>query len=102
MIEMEKIFEITRAADTKFGMTGPFEVLARLTEELGEIASEVNAIEGSKSKLEKGESGSELPAEMVDLLKALAALIDHYDLLDQVNERIRQSHQRWRDDGYIE
>ncbi len=99
---MEKVFEISRAAEIRFGMNSPLEVLARRTEELGEIASEVDAREGSKSKSAKDLSGEKLCSEIHDLLRAIAALIDHYDVLDELNETIRRSHQLWQDDGHIQ
>ena len=101
MIDTDKVFEISRAATERFGMNSPFQILSRLTEELGEIASEVNAREGSTAKSTKSQSGNELCHEIHDLLRGVAQLVDHYGLVDELNEAIAAGHKRWVADGYI-
>ena len=101
MIDTDKVFAISRAATARFGMDSTFQTLARLTEELGEIASEVNAREGSIPKGTKRENGQNLSREIHDLLRGIAQLVDHYDLLDELNEAIATSHGLWVDGRYI-
>ena len=101
MIDTDKVFAISRAASERFGMNSPFQILARLTEELGEIASEVNARDGSIPKGDKHQGGESLCREIHDLLRGIAQLVDHYDLVDELNETIATSHGLWVADGYI-
>lgn len=101
MIDTDKVFEIARASTKRFGMDSPFQILARMTEELGEIASEVNAREGSLSKDLQRRMGDNLSREILDLLRAISQLTDHYGLVDELNEAIATSHRRWVDGGYI-
>ena len=105
MIDTDKVFAISRAATDRFGMDSPFQILARLTEELGEVASAVNAREGSISKRAKTAAqqqiGENLSREILDLLRGLAQLVDRYDLVDELNEAIATSHRRWVAGGYI-
>ncbi|MBO6558830.1 MAG: hypothetical protein JJ957_20350 [Pseudomonadales bacterium] len=101
MIDTHSIHLIAKAARDKFGENGPHQIISRLTEEIGEIAADVNAREGSLAKREKAESGEMLHKEIVDAMRALFDLVDYYDLELELNESVKESLQKWVDDGYI-
>lgn len=64
----------------------PFRSLAVVTEELGEVSSEINRMYLSESKVYQGKSGSykKLSEELGDLLLALCHLANQCDInLDQ-------------------
>lgn len=82
------------------GYWPPLVNLARITEEVGELAREVNHLYGPKMK-KSTESGSELELEIGDVLFALICLANSIDIdLQQALERTlakyreRDSH-RW-------
>ena len=57
----------------KIGYWTPHEILARLTEEVGELAREINHQYGPKKKKE-GESQKEIGDEMADIIFTLGCL----------------------------
>lgn len=70
----------------------PHEILARLTEEVGELAREVNHIYGPKKK-KTGEDEGALQDEVGDILYALACLANReqfslHDALAQSIEKV--------------
>jgi NTP pyrophosphatase (non-canonical NTP hydrolase) len=69
---------------------GPFERLARLLEEAGELAQQVNHAEGTGVKVAK--HGPFEPAKMVeeieDVLRTALGIAVHYDLVDDVRAGI--------------
>ena len=68
----------------------PLRILVRLTEELGEVASEVAHLEdhGAKSAKHGAADPARLAAEIEDLLHNTFALIRHYDLGDLVDAEV--------------
>jgi NTP pyrophosphatase (non-canonical NTP hydrolase) len=79
----------------------PLSSLARLTEEVGELAREVNHTYGEKPKKADEEQGN-IAAEMGDILFILASLANSLDIdLDEAFEQImakyqRRDAQRWK------
>jgi hypothetical protein len=69
---------------------GPFERLARLLEEAGELAQQVNHAEGTGVKLAR--QGPFDPAKIVkeieDVLRTALGIAVHYDLVDDVRAGI--------------
>jgi NTP pyrophosphatase (non-canonical NTP hydrolase) len=63
----------------KYSYWKPLAILARLTEELGEVAREVNILEGSK-KVKKNEARGDLEVELGDLLFTIGALANQMQL----------------------
>ncbi|MFH1978907.1 MAG: nucleotide pyrophosphohydrolase [Patescibacteria group bacterium] len=63
----------------KVGYFKPLEILARLTEETGELAREINHRFGPKQKKETENKG-ELEEEAADILFTLACLANSLDL----------------------
>ncbi len=81
----------------------PLSSLARLTEEVGELAREVNHTYGEKPKKADEEQGN-IAAEMGDILFILASLANSLDIdLDEAFEQVmakyqRRDVQRWKRD----
>jgi NTP pyrophosphatase (non-canonical NTP hydrolase) len=82
----------------------PLSSLARLTEEVGELAREVNHTYGEKPKKADEEQGN-IAAEMGDILFILASLANSLDIdLDEAFEQVmakyqRRDAQRWKQDA---
>lgn len=75
-------------------MKAPFrsgaEIMLALTEELGEVATEVALLDqiGTKAEWEIGPSRERLATEMSNVLNLLCVLANHYDIdLDQLLAR---------------
>lgn len=72
----------------------PLASLARLTEEVGELAREINHTYGEKPKKASEEQGS-IAAEMADILFILASLANSIDVdLDAAFEEVMAKYQR--------
>ncbi len=72
----------------------PLSSLARLTEEVGELAREVNHTYGEKPKKADEEQGN-IAAEMGDILFILASLANSLDIdLDEAFEQVMAKYQR--------
>ena len=70
----------------KIGYWQPHEILARLMEETGELAREVNHLYGPKKKKD-AEDSKELSAEMADILFTVICLANSLNIdLDQAFE----------------
>lgn len=80
----------------------PLRILARLTEELGEVASEVAHLEdhGAKTAKHGGADPVRLASEIEDLLHNTFALIRHYDIGDLVDAEIAATARRHAAAGY--
>lgn len=87
--------------DYKIGYWKPLEIMARLTEEIGELARELNHRFGPKKKKES-EDSKEIEDEMGDIIFTLACLANSLDLdmergfrkvMDKVNSRDKD---RWQ------
>lgn len=69
-----------------------FDIVARLLEECGEVASEIRKIEKKGSKVYFGISGDKekLAEEVADVLLAVAAIANFYDLdLEKETDKIK-------------
>ena len=84
----------------KEGYFTPLEMIARLTEELGELAREVNHVYGPKKK-KASEAEASISGEMGDLLFVLITMANSLDVdltesLDQVLEKFNtRDKNRW-------
>ncbi len=85
--------EIQEEVDTwvnqyAIGYWKPHEILARLTEETGELAREINHIYGPKKK-KSSEETKELSDEIADIIFTLSCLANSLDLnLDESFQRV--------------
>ncbi|MBI4441245.1 nucleotide pyrophosphohydrolase [Candidatus Woesearchaeota archaeon] len=72
----------------KLGYFKPLEILARLTEETGELAREINHLYGPKKK-KPSEDVKDLADEMGDIIFTLACLANSHNIdLEQAFQRV--------------
>jgi len=72
----------------KIGYWKPHEILARITEETGELAREINHIYGPKQK-KSSEDINELSDEIADIIFSLSCLANSLDIdLDESFQRV--------------
>ncbi|CAM3391800.1 hypothetical protein STSO111631_17280 [Stackebrandtia soli] len=94
---LNKLYEIADGYRATFDDgDSPFVILARLTEELGEIATAVNHLERKGAKVDKhGEPDpSALAEELEDLLHNTLALARHYGVEGALDAAIDATHAR--------
>lgn len=78
----------------------PHEMLARLSEEVGELAREVNHIWGTKKKKSTEETG-ELEMEMADIIFTLACLANSQKIdLDAAWEKMMNKYEKRDNNRY--
>jgi len=82
----------------KIGYWNPFEILARLMEEVGELAREVNHRFGPKKK-KSSEKNKEIGDEMVDIIFTLICLANslNIDLDAHFNKMMKKLNTRDKD-----
>ena len=101
---IERLLLIVEAQKRRFpdGLD-PFKMLARLQEECGELATEVQVWEDEGLKRAKhGEPDADrTAAEIVNVLTATLTIADHYELLDAVSKRVDLSVEVARADGHL-
>jgi len=96
--EQEKVNEWV--SQYKIGYFKPLEILAQITEEVGELARELNHIYGPKKK-KQSEQKNEIGEEMADIIFAIICLANSLDIdLDKkfeaiVNKRYSRDKDRW-------
>ncbi len=72
----------------KMGYWQPHEILARLTEETGELAREINHLHGPKQK-KSTEDTNDLAIEMADIIFTLCCLANSKDIdLDHAFQKV--------------
>jgi NTP pyrophosphatase (non-canonical NTP hydrolase) len=102
---MEKLIAINRGLNRRFpNGNEPFQIMARLLEECGELAKEVNHFEGSGAKREKyGEPDrAKLAKEVQDVLRCALQVAQYYGIEKELEASIEGSYQRLRAGGFIE
>ena len=77
------------------GYWPPLSMVCAITEELGELAKEVNSLEGFKPK-KSGETDLSLGEELADLLFSIICFANHYkiDLSTEINKTIIKYNRR--------
>ena len=94
---MEKLFELARCYTSRFpdGNT-PYQIVTRLLEECGEVASEVNHFEASGIKIQKkGPPSKEaLAGEIKQAINALIQLAQYYEVENELIASINDSIER--------
>jgi NTP pyrophosphatase (non-canonical NTP hydrolase) len=83
--------------------SGPFQIVTRLCEEAGELASEVNHFEDMGMKREKHglPDKSSLAKEAMDVMRAALSIVVYYDAEQELREVIHSSYQTKVGEGYI-
>ncbi|MEK6871874.1 MAG: MazG nucleotide pyrophosphohydrolase domain-containing protein [Nanoarchaeota archaeon] len=80
----------------------PLEMMARLTEEIGEVARELNHLYGTKKK-KSSEENKYLGEELSDVLFTLCCIANRHAInLDEEWKKLMQAKQYGRDNGRFE
>ena len=102
---MERFYQMVEASNKRFPRgVEPYQMVARLLEECGEVAAEVNLWEDSGVKRQKhGEPkkeslAGELRQAMVELFKIAA----YYHVEEELEASIEASLQRSREEGLLD
>lgn len=102
---MERFYKMVEASNKKFPRgVEPYQMLARLLEECGEVASEVNLWEDSGIKrLKHGEPKKEdLANEIRQAITELFKIAKYYNVEQELEQSIESSLSRSREAGLIE
>lgn len=101
---MHRIYKINEGLSRIFpNGEDPFQMVARLAEECGELAAEVNHFEDSGVKRQKhGEPDPQKMAkEVQDVIRCALRIATHYNLETAVEESINRSLQKMIDEGIV-
>lgn len=81
----------------------PFQIITRLCEEAGELASEVNHFENSGIKQQKHgpPDKAALAKEIQDVIRTALSIARYYRIEAELIYAIDQTYNRLRDQGYI-
>jgi len=99
-----KLYQLAKGYRTRFPEGNqPFQMVTRLLEECGEVASEVNLFEGSGIKRQKyGEPKKEnLANEIKQALAALAQIAAYYDVEAELDVSINRSLEKMEQEGLL-
>jgi len=102
---MEKFYKMAEAARKRFPEGNePFKMAARLLEECGEVAKEINHWEGTGYKLQKyGEPSKEnLANELRQSIVELFQIASYYSVEAELESSIEYWLQRIKDEGLVE
>ena len=102
---LEALFEIVDALNKKYptGNT-PFQIVARLTEEVGELAQAVNHCERTGIKVEKygPPDRARLATEVHHVLRAALGVARYYGIEGELKDSIDTSHRWHKSHGYLQ
>jgi len=101
---MQRLYRLAEGYRRRFPQGDePYQILARLLEECGEVAREVNHWEGSGVKRTKhGEPSRErLAAEIKQVLAGAIGLASYYGIEDELERSIGDSLARMQSEGLI-
>jgi len=102
---MDQLYLLAQGYNRRFPRgVDPFQMVTRLLEECGEVASEVNHWEGSGVKRQKhGEpSKAQLANEIRQALAALASIAAYYSVEEELQASIEDSLSHMRAEGLID
>ena len=102
---MDKLYKVAQGLNAKFpDGNDPFMIVTRLAEECGEVAAEVNHLEGKGVKLEKlgAPEGKKLAKELQDVMRAVLHLALYYDLQAELAASIDEYYRRVVSEGLVE
>ena len=99
---MRNLYKICEGLNNRFpGNKDPFRILARLTEECGEVASQVHHFEGIGRKVEKHGTPDKmhLAKEIQDVMTAVLSLAIHYGVQPELQQTIDKHYRMVIDEG---
>jgi NTP pyrophosphatase (non-canonical NTP hydrolase) len=102
---MEKLLAITHGLNRRFpNGNNPFQIMARLLEESGELAQMVNHFEGTGIKSEKyGQPDkAKLAKEIMDVLRCGLQVAIYYGVERELETTIHDSYEKMRAEGIIQ
>jgi NTP pyrophosphatase (non-canonical NTP hydrolase) len=102
---MEKLYKMVQGTNKRFpNGVEPYQIVTRLLEECGEVASEVNHWENSGIKRQKrGEPSKEkLAGEIRQAIQALFQIVVYYGVEKELDSSINASLERMKGEGLIE
>ena len=101
---MEKLYQLAKGYTNRFpdGNT-PYQIAARILEECGEVASEINHFENSEIKMQKhGEpSKQHMADEIKQAVNALIQLAVYYNVEEELEASIDRSLKKMQDEGLL-
>ena len=101
---MEKLYQLAKGYTNRFpdGNT-PYQIAARILEECGEVASEINHFENSGIKMQKhGEpSKQHMADENKQAVNALIQLAVYYNVEEELEASIDRSLKKMQDEGLL-
>ena len=101
---MEKLYQLAKGYTNRFpdGNT-PYQIAARILEECGEVASEINHFENSGIKMQKhGEpSKQHMADEIKQAVNALIQLAVYYNVEEELKASIDRSLKKMQDEGLL-
>ncbi|MDE7193815.1 MAG: hypothetical protein K2O14_07580 [Oscillospiraceae bacterium] len=101
---MEKLYQLAKGYTNRFpNGNEPFQITARILEECGEVASEVNHFEKSGIKVQKhGEpSKQHMADEIKQAINALVQLAVYYQAEDELELSIDRSLEKMKNENLI-
>lgn len=101
---MEKLYRLAKGYTNRFpNGNEPFQITARILEECGEVASEVNHFENSGIKVQKhGEpSKQHMADEIKQAINALVQLAVYYEVEDELELSIDRSLEKMKNENLI-
>lgn len=102
---MDKLYQMVQGYFKRFPEgVEPYQMVTRLLEECGEVASEVNHFEGSGIKRQKhGEPSKEaLAGEIKQALAALMQIAVYYSIEEELEQSIEASLKRMKEEKLID
>jgi len=102
---MEKLYLLAEGLNKRFpNGNGPYQIVARLAEECGEVAGEIAHWENSGVKRQKrGEPSKEaLAGEIKNVLSCAMQIAIYYGIQDEVQLSIDKSLAMLREEGHID
>lgn len=102
---MDKLYKMVQGYYKRFpNGVEPYQMVTRLLEECGEVASEVNHFEDSGIKrLKHGEPSKDaLAGEIKQAITALMQIAVYYSVQDELEKSIDDSLKRMKEEGLID
>lgn len=96
MDSLDKIKKIVITINKKFGNNNIHQIMTRFTEELGELAQQVNHFEGAGIKKEKHGTPDrkKFAKELQDCLRCVVQVSHYYQLEKELQDSIEEYYQK--------
>ena len=101
---MERLYQLAKGYANRYPEGyEPYQIVTRVLEECGEVASEVNHFEGSGIKAQKhGEpSRQHMADEIKDAIKALMQLVTYYEIENEFEQCIDENLEGLKKTGHL-